>query len=313
MAKRRYIACLLALALCLFGVCARAQDVALCGPPPALPTTSQSEETLKGQLQGQADLLSKLIGKAELAGQVEAVKKQIYQDSDKFFAAQKDAYLAYLFCLIVMQDKTSDLSKRLDALQVFQGVRPLPPHSALPITMTQLASETQPLDGYQFIHTPTLPTGLPAGTVLPGGGRTRLLFQATNSDQITEIDRIKLITDRHDIASQGNLAYNVDPSRLPGFGAARPHRFNIRMTKSKVEVSYLNDNNTASPVRTDNLLEGTTFPLLRLDRTAGLQETLDFAFLAADPGLYEIHIVAHVTSDGKEYELQTNPFYIVGR
>ena len=63
-------------------------------------------------------------------------------------------------------------------------------------------------------------------------------------------------------------------------------------------------------VKSSNILDGTTFPLLLIDRTAGLQETLDFTFLAADPGLYERHFVAHVTSEGREYELRTAPFYI---
>ena len=62
----------------------------ICGAPSSLPTTAQSEESIKGKLQGQADFLSKLVGKAELAGQIDAAKKQIYQSSDKFFAAQKE-------------------------------------------------------------------------------------------------------------------------------------------------------------------------------------------------------------------------------
>jgi hypothetical protein len=64
----------------------RAQD-SLCGPAPSLPTSLQNDENIKGQLQGQADLLSKLVGKAELSGQVEAARKQLYQSSDQFFAA----------------------------------------------------------------------------------------------------------------------------------------------------------------------------------------------------------------------------------
>jgi hypothetical protein len=36
------------------------------------------DESLKGQLAGQADFLSKLVGKAELAGQVDAARTSIY-------------------------------------------------------------------------------------------------------------------------------------------------------------------------------------------------------------------------------------------
>jgi hypothetical protein len=50
-----------------------------CGhAPPALSPIAESSETVKGQLQGQADLLSKLVGKAELGGVIETARKNIY-------------------------------------------------------------------------------------------------------------------------------------------------------------------------------------------------------------------------------------------
>jgi hypothetical protein len=93
---------------------------ALCGAPPSLPTSAQTEESIKGQLKGQADFLSKLVGKAELEGQVDAARKQIYQSSDRFLAAQKDAYLSYVFCVIIMQDKSLSTSQKLDAINTFK-------------------------------------------------------------------------------------------------------------------------------------------------------------------------------------------------
>ena len=93
----------------------------ICGAPPALPTTTQSEESIKGQLQGQADFLSKLVGKAELAGQIDAARKQLYQSSDKFFAAQKDAYLSYLFCVLITQDKSLSTAEKLKALETYRN------------------------------------------------------------------------------------------------------------------------------------------------------------------------------------------------
>jgi hypothetical protein len=95
-----------------------------CGAAPALPTSSESAESIKGQLQGQADFLSKLVGKAELSGQVEAARKTIYQSSDRFFAAQKDAYLAYLFCIIVTGDQTLSTTDKLKALNEFKKPPP---------------------------------------------------------------------------------------------------------------------------------------------------------------------------------------------
>jgi len=91
-----------------------------CGPPPAFTMAEKVDESLKGQLAGQADFLSKLVGKAELAGQVDAARTSIYQTSDQAFAAQKDAYLAYMFCKIVMQDKTLSTKDKLDAINQFR-------------------------------------------------------------------------------------------------------------------------------------------------------------------------------------------------
>ena len=95
-------------------------DDPICGAAPSLPTTANTAESIKGQLQGQADFLLKLVGKAELAGQVEAARNSIYQTSDTFFAAQKEAYLAYMFCVVVMNDKTLSTQDKLDAINKFK-------------------------------------------------------------------------------------------------------------------------------------------------------------------------------------------------
>ena len=92
----------------------------LCGPAPALPTTKEYADSVKRDLSGKADFLSKLVLRGELQGEIEAARKQIFQDSDKFFAAQKDAYLAYLFCVLVMDDKTLSTQNKINALNEFK-------------------------------------------------------------------------------------------------------------------------------------------------------------------------------------------------
>lgn len=277
-----------------------AQDATMCGPAPALPSTLQSDETVKGQLQGQADFLSKLVGKAELAGQVEAARRQLYQNSDKFFAAQKDAYLAYIFCVLIFQDKKLDTQEKIKALQIFRNPT-TPQGSAVPLGMTLLASETKPLDGYHFVGSPELPTGLAAGPILPGGGRTRVVFQAADPDRIIEIDRVGVVINRRDLSRNSTFQYYVDPTRQPGFGAARPRRFNLKLGNGgKTQAFYINDANATKRIELDNILVSTDFPLLRLDRSAGLQETLDFTLVASDPWLYEVYFTAHTTSQGPQ-------------
>jgi hypothetical protein len=115
-----FIPSVILLLLLPLGRRASAQE-ATCGAPPALPTTTQTEERIKGQLQGQADFLSKLVGKAELAGQIDAARKQLYQSSDKFFAAQKDAYLSYLFCVLITQDTSLSTAEKLKALETYRN------------------------------------------------------------------------------------------------------------------------------------------------------------------------------------------------
>ena len=292
-----------------------AQDVSLCGPPPALSPILENDESLKGQLKGQADFLTKFVGRAELGGEVEAARKQLYQSSDGFLAAQKDAYLAYVFCVILLQDKNLDTLKKLEALQAFKAAAPKPSPSPKasnePVTMALAENEVHPLDGYQFVHPPTLPAGIAPGIVLPVGGRARVIFQATDVDTIAEIERVSLVSERHELPPLENLKYSIDPSRLSGFGAAKPHSFNVRLLKGKTEISYLTDKNSSVQARPNDLLASTPAPLLRLDRTAGLQETLDFVVLAADAGLYEIQLVAYVVSSGKSYELKTKSLYVV--
>ncbi len=99
---------------------AHGQEAGLCGLAPALPSNLQNEITFKGDLAAQADFLTKFVGRAELGSQVEVARKEIYQNSDKFFAAQKDAYLAYLFCVLITKDDKLDITEKLKALQIFK-------------------------------------------------------------------------------------------------------------------------------------------------------------------------------------------------
>jgi hypothetical protein len=99
-------------------------DENTCGDPPSLPTVLENSESVKGELQGQANILSKLVGKAELGGQIETAKKTINQNSSEYFAAQKTAYLAYMFCKIVMTDATLSAAQKLEAIGKFATTEP---------------------------------------------------------------------------------------------------------------------------------------------------------------------------------------------
>jgi hypothetical protein len=55
---------------------------------------------------------------------VEAARRQLYQSSDQFFASQKDAYLSYLFCLLIIRDNSLSTEQKLKALNTFK--EPIP-------------------------------------------------------------------------------------------------------------------------------------------------------------------------------------------
>jgi hypothetical protein len=117
---------------------ANAQRASLCGSVPQLSGTLEHDEKLKGELQGKAQLLSRLVGEAELGGQIESSRRTIYQNSERYFAAQQDAYLAYMFCVILMEDTTKTSDQKIKAIQEF---RKPPPLSAIenPLTAQERA------------------------------------------------------------------------------------------------------------------------------------------------------------------------------
>lgn len=114
---RLLVFALLTLACC--GRVATAQSLD-CGKPPEVPFKSQETEKLKGELEGKAQLLSRLIGNADLKGAVTTERNTIYQSADQVLAAWQAAYISYVFCASVLSDKSLSPDKRIDAWRQFQ-------------------------------------------------------------------------------------------------------------------------------------------------------------------------------------------------
>jgi hypothetical protein len=95
-----------------------------CGPPPQLDQRLQNDESIKGNLQGKAQFLSKLVGSADLGGQIETTKKELYVQSKDYYPAQQEAYLSYLFCAIISADTKLSTLEKLDALAKIRTPRP---------------------------------------------------------------------------------------------------------------------------------------------------------------------------------------------
>lgn len=94
----------------LFGGYALAQDS--CGDPPQV-----ADESLKGELNGQAQFLSRFIGDAQLKGRIETSRIAVF---DKYPNADKliiDYYLIYETCNILMRDTTLSTNQKLEEMR----------------------------------------------------------------------------------------------------------------------------------------------------------------------------------------------------
>lgn len=154
----------------------------LCGAVPSLPTSGETSESIKGQLQGQANLLTKYVGNAQLGGQIEAARKTLYQSSDKFFAAQKDAYLAYLFCLALTQDKSLSSLDKIKAISEFS--KPAP--TKIPGTIRQIANN------YLYDNNTTWAFHAPAGAVVEAIGLNCPAIVIAGGQRFTISDNFKV-------------------------------------------------------------------------------------------------------------------------
>lgn len=92
---------------------ARAQPS--CGDPPRV-----DDQTLKGDLEGKAQFLSRLVGDANLKGQIETARTDIFSKYPNAGEAHSDAYLEYMFCSFVLSDPKLTAQEKLRAILEFR-------------------------------------------------------------------------------------------------------------------------------------------------------------------------------------------------
>jgi hypothetical protein len=78
-------------------------DVALaqnpnCGDPPPV-----ANEALRGEIEGEAQFLSRFLGDASLAGQIETSREEIFSKYPNQ-RERSDAYFEYMICMVIMGD-----------------------------------------------------------------------------------------------------------------------------------------------------------------------------------------------------------------
>ena len=97
-----------------------------CGDPPRV-----DDQTLKGDLEGKAKFLSSLIGDANLKGQVETARTDIFSKYPNAGSTRSDAYLEYMFCSFVLPDPKLTAQEKFRAILDFrQAVQAAPPAPA---------------------------------------------------------------------------------------------------------------------------------------------------------------------------------------
>lgn len=117
---------------CVFAVAAtvwivsyeRAQSAQdnVCGDPPPV-----ANEVLKGEIKGEAQLLSRFVGDASLSGRIEQSRTEIFS---KYGANERsDAFFQYMLCMLIMNDTEMTTREKLDEISTVRHEFEKPPVS----------------------------------------------------------------------------------------------------------------------------------------------------------------------------------------
>jgi hypothetical protein len=127
MQKHFYILLLLLLGLPHQAIATRE----VCGDLPPSQFREENNGSIKGDLEGKANLLSRFVGKAELGGKIESTRKEIFAKYSDANAAYIDRYFAYMFCYLLFDPKNKQTpQEKLNAIIEFrqrQQQQPPPP------------------------------------------------------------------------------------------------------------------------------------------------------------------------------------------
>jgi len=85
---------------------------AICGNPPPV-----ANESLKAEIAGKAKLLSRYIGGGEISGRIEEAQTEIFSKYPDAERSRSNAYLDYMLCILLMDDKRMTTPEKLDELR----------------------------------------------------------------------------------------------------------------------------------------------------------------------------------------------------
>jgi hypothetical protein len=106
----------------------------LCGDPPPV-----ANEVLKGEIQGEAQLLSRFVGDASLSGRIEHSRTEIFS---KYGANERsDAFFEYMLCVLIMNDTEMTTREKIRELSNVQRQFERPPASSAKSTDTSIRGD----------------------------------------------------------------------------------------------------------------------------------------------------------------------------
>jgi hypothetical protein len=91
-----------------------------CGDAPKdIPVAAQDQ--IKGDVEGKAQLLTKMLGSAQINGTVETSRTELYEEHKNVDQHQIDMYFMWVSCQTIMSDKTLSTPEKV---KLFADIRP---------------------------------------------------------------------------------------------------------------------------------------------------------------------------------------------
>jgi hypothetical protein len=84
----------------------------VCGDPPPV-----ANETLKGEINGKAQIVSKYLGDAQLSGKIETSRTEIFSKYADGETSRANAYFEYQVCILLFADKKMTTQEKLEELR----------------------------------------------------------------------------------------------------------------------------------------------------------------------------------------------------
>ena len=84
----------------------------LCGDPPPV-----ANETLKGEISGQAQLLTKFLGDTQLSGKIESSRAEIFSKYPDAEESRTNAFFEYQVCVLIMNDNNMSNKQKIEELK----------------------------------------------------------------------------------------------------------------------------------------------------------------------------------------------------